>query len=150
MPSHKDAPAADSGGRVEVLDHSGDIGLRIWAPRAEHVFRLAAEGMFDILTDRKRVSPQEKRTVSCSGGDLAELLVRWLNELNFLFSTEGLLLCRFDPVRLSGTTLRAETAGEFFDPNRHEIYREIKAATYHQLKFERQGDGWFAQIIFDL
>ena len=141
---------AHESSRVEILDHTGDIGLRIWGESPEEIFRLAAEGMFDILANRKQILPREQRQVACSGEDLADLLVRWLNELNFLFSAEGLLLCQFTPLRLEATTLQATVSGELFDPERHEIYREIKAATYHQLIFEQRGERWFAQVIFDL
>jgi SHS2 domain-containing protein len=36
------------------------------------------------------------------------------------------------------------------DKGRHEILREIKAVTYHQISVERKDGGWEAQIIFDI
>ena len=144
------AVAKQISGRYEILDHTGDIGLRIWSPTPEGVLALAARGMVEILAGSSSIHPRERKKIQVEGEDLPDLLVRWLNDLNFLFSTEGFLPASVERLQLKNASLDAEVAGELFDPERHEIYREIKAATYHDVRFEKRGEQWFAQVIFDL
>ena len=72
--------------RFEYLDHIGDIGLKVWSSDLEGIFRQAAEGLFSIITEFNNISPKQKIYVSIDADNSTELLVRWLNHLNFLFS----------------------------------------------------------------
>jgi SHS2 domain-containing protein len=44
----------------------------------------------------------------------------------------------------------AEVSGETINPDRHTIFTEIKAVTFHGLRLEKSDNGWEAQIILDL
>ena len=136
--------------RFELLEHAGDLGLQVWSSTREGIFVTAARGFFSILTDVKRIKPVLTQPISLQAGSDAELLVYWLNHLNFLFATAGLLLVNFTPLQIDDGKLTAIVSGESISPTRHEIYREIKAVTYHQLLFEKRSAGWFAQVILDL
>jgi SHS2 domain-containing protein len=52
--------------------------------------------------------------------------------------------------KISSDSLEAEVKGESYDARRHDLQSEIKAATYHGLQIERKGEGWEAQVIFDV
>lgn len=47
-------------------------------------------------------------------------------------------------------SLVALVGGEKLDPARHEVFTEIKAVTFHAVRFECSDRGWEAQIIFGL
>jgi SHS2 domain-containing protein len=64
--------------------------------------------------------------------------------------TEHKVFCRFDISTLTEQRLEAEVHGEKTDPERHTIYTEIKAITFHALQIEHLDGGWKARIIFDL
>jgi len=136
--------------KYEQIDHTGDIGLKIYGESLEELFENAATGMFSIIADLRKVRPEIKRDVQVEGGDLQQLLVNWLSELNFLFCTEGNLFCQFKVTELAENHMQAIAQGEVYDPTRHNLFTEIKAVTYHQLKIEREGQTWKAQVIFDL
>jgi len=51
---------------------------------------------------------------------------------------------------LTHNELKATCYGEDFDPMKHKIKRGVKAATYHMLKLDKNGDGYRAQIILDI
>jgi|Deesub1362B_J571_1020462.scaffolds.fasta_scaffold05492_3 SHS2 domain-containing protein len=137
-------------GRFELMEHTGDIGLRIWAPTPEEIFALACRGWLSVVTAPESVSPSETRFLEAEATHFDELLIRWLNELNFLFSAEGWLPAEANIRELSPSRIRAAIKGEPFQPEKHAILREIKAATYHQLVFEERNGVWFAQVIFDI
>ncbi len=82
------------------------------------------------------------------------ILVDLLNELIYRFDAEKLLLplvqveeARLDP---GGGRLRAHLRGERFDPSRHELATEVKAATYHGLRIRETAGVLTAEVIFDL
>ena len=78
------------------------------------------------------------------------LLIEWLNELIYLFDTERVLFKRFDVGSISNNQCKATCYGEEFNPLRHKIKIEVKAATYHMAKIDKDDNGYTAQIILDI
>jgi SHS2 domain-containing protein len=137
--------------RFELLEHTGDLGLQVWSSSLEGIFATAAQGLFYVISELKNVEAQKRLEIQLEAESLEELFVRWLNHLNFLFVTEEMLFCRFDPIKIvNNTHLSATVSGESISMEKHEILREIKAVTYHQLNLKQVETGWFAQVIFDL
>ena len=134
----------------EPFDHTADIGLLVRGRTLEELFENAAAGLFDLMIGLDRVRPREERTVEVAAADEEELLVNWLNELLYLFEVEGLALRGFQVRRFSPTRLEAAVRGEAFDPERHPIAAEIKAATYHQLRLEQVDGEWRTRLVFDV
>ncbi len=135
--------------RFELLEHTGDLGLEIWSETPEGIFEAAARGLFSILSDLDSIHAEIQRRIELQGSSMADLLVDWLRELNFLSITEDLLFCRFE-IELDGSSLKALISGEPISPDKHRIHREVKAVTYHDLVFEKSKTGWYARVIFDL
>ena len=46
--------------------------------------------------------------------------------------------------------VRAEYTYDEFDPQQHEILKDVKAVTYHGISVDRTDTGWEATIIFDV
>ena len=135
---------------LREIDHTGDIGIEVRAGTLSELFERAAWGMFGVLTDMDTVRDREARAVTVEADDRASLMVRWLSELNFLHATQHVLFSRFAIEEMTDTRLAATAWGEAIDPDRHTVYTEIKAITYHQLEIEETDDGWHVQIIFDM
>jgi len=133
----------------EWVDHTADFRLVGRAPSQKALFALVAEAMFELIVDRSNAQPVETVTVEVSALDAQALMVQWLNELLYRFEADGLLPLRFEIKRLTGTYLEAEVSGDRFDPDKHEVMAEIKAATYHHLQVARHGDEWHAEVVFD-
>jgi SHS2 domain-containing protein len=135
---------------LREVDHTGDIGIRISAASQDQLFERAAWGMFWVVTDLDRVRPLWAERVAVSGSDMESLLLRWLSELNYLHITRGMLFCRFSVLELSGHRLVAEVSGEKYDPDRHTVFTEIKAVTFHGMEVRQSASGWEVQVIFDM
>ncbi len=114
------------------------------------VFRQAALGIRQILTDSNDILPVQELRVEVKGDDYEELLVNWLSELVYLLEAQQFLLadCRIEKLEEKG--LRALVSGEPYDAKRHQLQREIKAVTYHQIRVEKLVSGWRAQVFVDL
>jgi SHS2 domain-containing protein len=136
--------------RYETLNHTADLGLRVFGQTCEEVFANAAYALFDLLTDLNRVRENLSYHLLLEAADREELLVRWLSELLFLYERPGYLFKKFSLSHLDRTSLRAVARGEAFDPSRHKIKREIKAVTYHQVEVKQKDGQWEAKVIFDI
>ena len=139
----------------EILEHTADVGLRVYATNLEELFTHAGLGLFDLITDVPQLVRREKGNVLSSVLELREanvsdLFLKWLRELLFLFSSKRLVFFRYDFQKLTPTELRATAWAKKFDPKRDEQRHEVKAVTYHQFKLEKKEEGWIAEIVFDI
>ena len=79
----------------ELLDHTADMGIRVWADDVKGLFQEAARALFDIITDLEKVEARLDREVAVQGSGQEELMVAWLSELLYLHEVEELLFCDF-------------------------------------------------------
>lgn len=140
-----------------ILDISGDIGLSARGNDCREVFEHIGTGLYGLMTDIRRVNERHERHFRVEADSPESLLVRYLNELIFLFESEGIVgrTVRVDhfsgcssggrPYTIAGTIL-----GEPFSPGQHEQRLLVKAATYHKLRLEEHNGSWSAEVIFDI
>ena len=136
--------------QLEILDHTGDIGLIIRGNDISTIFILAAKGMFGIICPHDEIHTSSMHTFDIEAYDIEELLVNWLAELNYYFSVEYMLFSEFHIHQISDKHLIASARGERIKPNKHHIHMEIKAVTYHKLYIKKMNNTWEAQVIFDI
>lgn len=135
----------------EIIDHTADIGIRVKGSSLEELFLYAAEGMFGILaTEKKSVIPSISYPVALNADDVEQLLVRWLQELHLAYDMRRLVLTHFWIDEISETRVVGGGKGLKFDDTRHRAGTPIKAVTYHNLKVEKIGGEWVAEVIFDI
>lgn len=138
-------------GRYRPIEHTADLAIEVDADSLEELFRLAAEGMFDLIRGQGG-SPggrAEWRTISASGPDLEALLVAWLGELLYVHSSEGLVMHGIRRLALAPDRVDAEVGFTNPDPETG-VQRELKGVTYHDLRVERREGRWRARIVFDV
>jgi SHS2 domain-containing protein len=133
----------------EVIDHTADIGIIAYGKDKEEVFANSAYGMFSLIAELEGVADEACYNIEVGADDEESLLVTWLNELLYLFDVERVIFKRFEIVELGEYRLQANAYGEKFNPSRHSLKMQIKAATYYLLKLEK-GNGFKAKIIFDV
>jgi len=132
------------------FDHTGDVGVEVFGESLAALFSHAGEAFADIITDAETIRARDEKKIDLQADSIEELLVRWLNELVFLFDTRGLLPTNFTIDFIDHRHLQATVRGESYDEKRHPIKTTIKGATYHQLEVIREQEIWSARIVFDL
>ena len=134
----------------ELLEHTADIGIAARAASWPGLLQQLARGWRRIVCGESEIAATTglKRTIR--GDDREELLVNLLNELIFLLETRNFLTAEIQIDSATDEVLNLQLQGETYDPGRHQWQQEVKAATYHQLKIEQQGDSWQAQVYLDL
>jgi len=136
--------------KYELIDHTADIGLRIFGQDLSDLFQNAGYALFDIITDISKVSPRQKRRFSLQRDCMEELLVEWLGRLLYVFDTEQLLFSSFQVFEISDTRLEAEAAGELYNKDIHPVKTEVKAVTYHNLNITEVNGVWQATTVLDI
>lgn len=139
----------------QVLEHTADIGLSVVARDLLSLFRDAAEGFFQLVTDvasLKKSPPVLSHDVEINfqEDNAEELLMHWLQELLFIFSVRHLVLVEYRFISLTPLMTKLKAKAIEFDPKRHVSRHEVKAVTHHQFYVRQTSGGWEARIIFDI
>jgi SHS2 domain-containing protein len=136
----------------EFIEHTADLGLRIYGKNIKSLFQNAAQSLFEIIID-SRSQAESLEEISLEAENLEELFVAWLNELISLFFAYKFLPSEYfieieerDNLKI----LKSRIKGANFNPSENKIKMEIKAATYHNLKVVKTDDGYMAEVIFDI
>ncbi len=135
--------------KFEIIDHTADIGIMAYGKNEKEVFANSAYAMFSLIADLDGVAESIRREVEVTATDQETLLASWLNELLYLFDAEQIIFKSFEVIDLGEQRLRAIARGERVDLSRHKLKTQVKAATYHMLKVEKE-DGFKAQVILDV
>jgi SHS2 domain-containing protein len=134
----------------EIIDHTADIGIVVYGADIKELFANAALGLFNLIADLDGLNENIKRDVEMSAEDVEVLLVEWLNELIYISDVEHVIFKRFEINSFSNTEIKATCYGEKIKPDQKRLKREIKAATYHMLRIDKENNGYKVQIIFDI
>jgi SHS2 domain-containing protein len=134
----------------EVMDISGDAGIKAYGVTLVAAFTNAAMGMYSLITDPEGIREEREIAIELKSHSLEGLLVSWLNELIFHVDAYGFIGKSIRIESLDSTAITARISGEDFDPERHERRLLIKAATYHRLSIVQKEGVWELQVIFDI
>ncbi len=133
----------------EIINHTADVGIIAYGADMNETFANAAKALFSLITELDDVEEAIHRDIELTAPDQESLLVKWLNELIYLFDAENIIFKRFDVTQLSQTQLKARSYGHKVDSSKHKLKTGVKAATYHMLKVDK-GDGCKVQVLFDI
>jgi SHS2 domain-containing protein len=134
----------------EFFDHTADIGIRARGATLAELYAAIAQGLVELIAEDSPLQPLKARPIDLSAADAGALLLRWLNELLFWFSTERFLPVRYELTEATPTRLQGRVVGDVFDPARHVQGREVKAVTRHALAVRQDADGWTGEVIVDI
>jgi len=129
------------------IPHVADMKLAIHADTVEGVFIEAARAVARWGRGRRGERGEERgeRTdVGLVAGDVETLLADWINEL---LGRSEIDCAAYECIEatVAGSSLTAQLRGVRV----HEWRCPVKAATYHDLRFERIRGRWRAQVLCD-
>ena len=91
-------------------------------------------------------SEKISREIQVEGIDLGDLLINFLNELISLSDLHKEIYDEFEFQRPNPLELKAKLSGFRFQ----NIKAQVKGATHHELKCEKNEQGYEAEIVFDV
>ena len=133
-----------------IFSHTADLGMSVRGRSCEDLFRNAGLALLELIVSNKAPKTEETLEISLHGNDTPDLMVKWLSEILYLFEGERLVVTEILINSIDGNKIRSTLSVMEFDEKNHEILREIKAVTYHQIKVEEKNGLWTTRVIFDL
>jgi SHS2 domain-containing protein len=128
------------------VEHTGELELELSAPTEEGIFADALNALRELLDEGADAEPAtDRQPVSVSAPERPLLLAEWLGELAYRAETEGFVPLVATDLRLSPQRLEATVDGCRGHPA-----HLVKAITYHELRFDRDGCGWRAHVVLDV
>ena len=144
-------------GGFYIIDHTADIGLKVWSDTCVELFEYAALGMSSLIIDPALVEGSHTLDIEIYADTIEELLFKWLKELLFHTNSSGIVFSSFciQQDKFSGRNNKkyyicSKATYDKLNIERHESCNEIKAVTRHLFKVDRGKQNWEATIIFDL
>ena len=134
----------------EFFDHTADVGIRAEGTTLAELCTQLARGLVELIAEDSRLTSRESKTIELTAEDAESLVLAWLKELLFWFSTERFLPVEYALAEVTPTMLRGVIHGERFDPARHVQGREVKAITQHQFSVQQRNGRWVGQVIVDI
>jgi SHS2 domain-containing protein len=139
---------------IEMLDHTADVGFELGAPTLEGLFEEARRALLMVVFERPPEEGEDEREIRLSAPDRETLLVRWLNELNYLIQDTGFVPvgAEIEIQKTEGAdlSLEANLTGTPLDLEEYGWQGEIKSATFHGLDIVNDDEGWHARVILDV
>lgn len=135
-------------GRHSLVEHTGELEVRIEAATPAGLFAQAALALAEIMggpfADPGRAGGE---TVRLEARDRDALLVDWLNELIYLAERDKRLYGAAEIDRVSDRELSARVFGREVE----DLRLHVKAATFHGLEIrEEPGGGLAAKVVLDI
>lgn len=134
----------------ELLEHTADLGIKVWGANLKELFINAASAMYELIADIDSVKGVVSIEVKADAQDRDQLLKNWLSELLYHFHVKDILFSEFLIKELDDKKIISVAKGEKIDRARHDLKHEIKAVTFHNLKIEEEDGKLATEIIFDV
>jgi nicotinamidase/pyrazinamidase len=131
----------------ELMDHTGDMALRFWAPTEEELLIEGAQALIRVLTEGKAPKSASTWQLRIDAIDAEDRLVQWLNEVLILATLKGFLFADAE-LSLQGTALEATLQGQA--DSWQDLRTELKSVTYHDIELGQTNGGWRAQVVVDV
>ena len=134
----------------EFFEHTADIGIRAHGTTQAEMFERMAQGLTELIAEDSPLQLTASRSIQLTAENMEALLLAWLQELLFWFSTDRFLPVEYQLDEVTPTTLHGQVRGDTFDPSRHIQGREVKAITRHLLEVRQRNGTWYGQVIVDI
>jgi SHS2 domain-containing protein len=134
----------------ELIEHTADIGVRAWGETVGAVFEQAALGMFSLAYATAEAQSREQRRLELQAPGAELLLAAWLNELLYIFESEGFAFSGWTVEEIGPERLVAIVTGEPGGARRLHARAVVKAATLHDLAVRPTDQGWEARVLLDV
>ena len=133
--------------KFKFLEHTADIKFQAFGKNLEEVFENSALAMFNAMCDSKIKSTRTLK-IKAEGKDKESLLYNFLEELLFLFDSEGFFLSEVKNLKIKGNKLYAEVVGDKAENYKFNI--DVKAITYNEMFVKKVGNKFVAQVVLDV
>jgi len=140
-------------GSYKFIDHTADIACKVSGDTLEDLFIAAADAWRNSVVEEMSYCERETKQIEIESFSKEQLLVDFLNEINFLLFTRKWLTNLIIDISIENNNdnwkLNAELEG--MPLSEHiKLKQEIKAITFHQMEIEKEGNKYSTLLVFDI
>jgi SHS2 domain-containing protein len=136
--------------RVIEAGAFADYEFEAEADTREELYAICAVAAFDAMTNVANIKPEKTIEFEVAANNDEDLLYAFLAELIYIKDIEHTLFGKFEINLIEEFRLKCRASGELIDPRKQELKTDVKAVTYHKLKFGKSDRGYSAHVILDL
>lgn len=136
----------------KFIDHTADIAVEVQGRTIEELFLNSADAWRTAALEKNDLIGDVEITLYLECETLEQLLVSFLNELNFLLINKKWLtvsISKIEILQKDKVILSVMLLGHPIS-DLHSLKAEIKSVTYHQMNIEKKADNYFTRIVFDI
>jgi len=131
---------------IEVIDHPGELELRLSHATCAGVYAEAVRGLVAESQGSVPAGGAERRILSLASSTPETLLADLLNEVVYVMETEGFVPRTLEVGELEGGRLRGTLVGR----SSADVRPLVKAATYHDLRVWQEDGAWHGRVVLDV
>ncbi|MEJ5262226.1 MAG: archease [Ignavibacterium sp.] len=133
------------------LSHTADIAFELEADSIEELFTEAFNVWLLSVAELTNFNSDSSYEVKLKADSLEQLLVDFLNELNFLLLVKKLLSIKVEKLIINETDISLYAEVRIIKLNDTiKLKEEIKSVTYHQMEIVRSEGKYRARVVFDI
>ncbi len=133
------------------IEHTADIAFDVSADSLEELFLESARAWRICVVGDISGKALSNFRLEITAGSTEELLVNFLNELNYFLITKKWLAVIFNDFILdkSNYSINSTVSGFQIDQS-IEMKEEIKSVTYHQMEILKVDNNYSTRVVFDI
>jgi SHS2 domain-containing protein len=139
--------------KFKFFSHTADAKFQAFGQTLEETFVHAAYAVASLMWDREKIEGSVAIPVEVEGKDLEQLLANFLEEMLYLLDTRNFLLSSIQRLSLEKKTewwkIRAEFKGALNTEEDFEIFGDVKAITYNEMRVKRRAP-YMVQVVVDI
>ena len=134
------------------IDHTADAAVVVTADTIEELFIASADAFKEVVIESASPKPNESYKLELSSLSQENLLVNFLNELNFRLIYKRKMICSVNEMKISQNEDIRKLECNLLESDIDEsmIKTEIKSVTYHQMDLAKTNEGYKTIIVFDI
>jgi len=137
----------------KFIDHAADIAVELSGSSLDDLFTAGTEAWSVSVAGEVNIEDDDLMELELSASTKEELLVTFLNELNYLLITKKWLCSSIQSIKIfddaDGCELSAELKGIKLKDD-IQLKQEIKSVTYHQLEIIERDGNYSTLVVFDI
>jgi SHS2 domain-containing protein len=139
--------------KYRILPHIADGKFQAFGATLEEAFANAALATAALMWDWWKIKKKISFSLTIQGRDLEQLLYKFLEEILFSLDAKNILVASVEDLKIEqgegGFRLNAVFWGDEA-LHHYEIFGDVKAITYNEMKIEKAGECWSVQVVVDM
>lgn len=135
--------------KYRIIDKvTSDVMFEAYGKTPRELFENAAEALFSIMCNIKKVKQLKSKKISIKANNLKELMFSWLQKLIAMVDIEEMFFSKFKIEKITEKSLTATIYGESTTPEKGNTV--VKSVTNYNYKLEKTSKGYKVTVVLDI